>query len=233
MRRSRLSVPDNTGSQFRARSTSPSKRTQRNSTKVRTRSPSPLNVTSGRKSILECSVNPYELMATNGETKDASSIAINGQKIRIKPETDYEDVEIKKPASQIPVKTGHRRKAKSLESETVQFRNDTNKFKSILKKPSSTFNDTENNMIVENTIKSPGFKSGSHFYLPMPNASRKKVQFLVENEFTNQLNNDNKGEELIKNEEQDFIQQKVKLEELTNGKDDGSESPITDDEGKS
>lgn len=230
MRRSRLSVPDNTGSQFRARSTSPSKRTQRSSSKTRTRSPSPLNITLGRKSILECSVNPYELMAKNGE-KDPSSIAINGQKIRVKPDTDYEDVDIsKKSVSQIPVKTHKSRNARrSIESETISNRNDTNKFKSILKKPTPTFNDTDNvGTITETTVKTPSNKSGSHFYLPMPN--RKKVQFLVEHEFNNQIVNDERKEVDV---QQLNGRGEVRFEE-TNGKvHDESESPVTDDEGES
>lgn len=232
MRRSRLSCSDNTGSQFRARSTSPSKSRSQRTSKSRPRSPSPLNLTLGRKSILECHVNPYELMSTGEEEKNNS--AINGQRVKVKPDTEYEDVDItvkKQTISQIPVKLGQHRprsaKRQFNNEREIAARNDTNKFKSILKKPSATFSDTDISAIVESPIKvPPGSKSGSHFYLPMPNASRKKVQFLVENELANQPINDRK--EIKK---QSHVHEEVTFEDPTVRKEqDESELPVTDEE---
>lgn len=168
-------------------------------------------------------------MSANGEGSDKKTESKGRKK---EPEADYEDVDVcvkKQPASQIPVKLNHRSRARrSIERESASIRND-NKFKSILKKPSATFNDTDTaGSVAESAVKTPGTKSGSHFYLPMPNASRKKVQFLVENELANSQPTDN-----AKQEEPDKTQELVKAECLTNGKDDESESLVSDDEGES
>lgn len=196
MRRSRLSCPD-VGSQFRARSTSPGKsrnvdlRSYTSSrSKNRPRSPSPgKSVIPGRRSILECDVNPYELMSTD-EKKDVT--ASSGQKARkARLDAEYEDVDVgtvRKSMSHIPKlqqKTRKLSSAKKIEEKEGSTVKQEAKFKSILKKPNATFGDTDSGASgVDSSSGSASSKSGSHFYLPMPTSSpaRKKVQFLVENE---------------------------------------------------
>ncbi|XP_044253158.1 uncharacterized protein LOC123004106 [Tribolium madens] len=145
----------------------------------------------GRRSILECDINPYELMEA---PRDASITLVNGQRIRVRPPT-AEEVQVKRPAPKVPPKKAPNEK----ESEC-------NRFKSILKKP-TTFSDTDSNS--REHSPSPASRSGSHFYLPMPgNTPRKKVQFLVENELD--LDQNRKDEEEMSNEEgQDNSDQKV------------------------
>lgn len=57
------------------------------------------NSTVGRKSILECDINPYELVSSDEfKPKDKSITLVNGQRIRVRPSTtdkDYEDVQVK------------------------------------------------------------------------------------------------------------------------------------------
>lgn len=158
VRRSRLS--SDSSSQFRARSSSPGKSRKAKS-----------EAAPGRKSILECDINPYELMSA-----DASITLVNGQRIRVRPpstDAEYEDVQVKRPAPKVPPA-----KSKILPNEKES---ESNRFKSILKKPTTTFSDTDSNS--REHSPSPAHKTGSHFYLPMPgNTPRKKVQFLVENE---------------------------------------------------
>ncbi|XP_071057464.1 uncharacterized protein [Onthophagus taurus] len=180
MRRSRMSVSDSSSSQFRARSVSPSK-TKQDGVKNNLRSKSSNSVkfgTVGRKSILECNVNPYELM---GLDQDSSVTMVNGQRIRIKPnkvvENNYEDVEVKKTILKTPMTPN------KVENESDY------RFKSILKKPSTTFSDTDGTSD-QITSSSSSAKSGSNFYLPLPVKAttsnvitpRKKVQFLVQND---------------------------------------------------
>ncbi|RZB39687.1 uncharacterized protein BDFB_008503, partial [Asbolus verrucosus] len=197
MRRSRLSVSENT-SQFRARSISPSKVKSNESrsysaTRVKNPPVDHFSSPSGRRSILECDINPYELMSTEPELKDASITLVNGQRIRVRPpstNSEYEDVQVRRPTAlkRPQVKNKSPQKLNEKESEC-------NRFKSILKKR-TTFSDTDSNS--REHSPSPAQKSGSHFYLPMPsNTPRKKVQFLVENELECQ--------ELINNQEDDKI----------------------------
>lgn len=141
----------------------------------------------------------------------------NGEKEEKKKDLDYEDVDVttKKPISHIPVKQNKRSTRRNNERESVCSKNDQNKFKSILKKPSATFNDTESvGTVIEPSAKTASYKSGSHFYLPMPNANRKKVQFLVENE-------------LSTNQNAPEITEEEKPQPQVNGKDE-NESPTTD-----
>lgn len=223
MRRSRLTVTEKSsmsspGSQFRARSISPHKakpsesrnsprksdNSEKNGQKIK-------YSTVGRRSILECNVNPYELMST-GPDADTSITLVNGQRIRVRPpiniEPDYEDVHVQlktpqpKPEtlsrSQIPIpklqlkltkKNGVAVAPPQLPAQASSPKPNekeasdcgSNRFKSILKKPSATFGDTDSNCVGERS-PSPTLKSGSHFYLPMPTTPRKKVQFLVEKE---------------------------------------------------
>ncbi|XP_008191255.2 uncharacterized protein RhoGEF64C isoform X1 [Tribolium castaneum] len=137
--------------------------------RLASRSASPKGAPRGRRSILECDINPYELMTAESSP---SITLVNGQRIRVRPPTadqEYEDVQVKRPAPKVPPN----KKPNEKESEC-------NRFKSILKKP-TTFSDTDSNS--RERSPSPAHKSGSHFYLPMPgNTPRKKVQFLVENE---------------------------------------------------
>lgn len=67
------------------------------------------------------------------------------------------------------------RSPKPAERESEQ----NSRFKSILKKTSQTFSDSESG---PEKCPSPSPRGGSQFYLPMPNTTRKKVQFLVESE---------------------------------------------------
>lgn len=188
MRRSRLS-PEN-GTQFRIRSTSPVKTTKSEPPRSLSKKSSinqkvPSN---GRKSILECDINPYDLFSVEPETKKDSSITlVGGQRVRIRPpstEQVYEEVKVQPPRqqpSQIPkLKNQPANKPKG-PPKSNEKESESNRFKSILKKP-TTFSDTDSSGGPERS-PSPAHKSGSHFYLPMPmNTPRKKVQFLVENE---------------------------------------------------
>ncbi|KAI4469964.1 rho guanine nucleotide exchange factor at 64c isoform a [Holotrichia oblita] len=175
--------------------------------------------TVGRKSILECNVNPYELMGTD-DPQDASITLVNGQRIRVRPKvqemknSEYEDVQIRRQSSQRHSKSGHNyqqyqmARAKNAQSNTANNKlnpnekesecnnninnaSNSNRFKSILKKPTTTFNDTDLRGGPVERSPSPARKSGSHFYLPLPannSTPRKKVQFLVENELVSREN---------------------------------------------
>lgn len=178
MRRTRLAVQENGSSQYRARSTSPNKARAleaRNHSATRSKgsssTPEKTSVVSpGRRSILECNINPYELLSSNGAAEQDSTVkSLNGQRIRIKAlpiDHDYEDV------SNTPQKVQTAYENKS--PKHSKFKDPENRFKSILKKPSASFSDTDDT----DRSPSPALKSGSQFYLPLP---RKKVQFLVEN----------------------------------------------------
>ncbi|XP_044751987.1 uncharacterized protein LOC123311920 [Coccinella septempunctata] len=186
MRRSRLNSSSEVTSPLRVRSVSPNKRNN-------------VLTSSGRRSILECNINPYELMSTESDqpAQDSSITFVNGQRIRVRPqapEPDYEDVE----ENQSPKKfqPDHQTKnpstftaenaAKSSRSKPNRIAPDpppvsqlgkdqdrNSPFKSILKKSTRS---SDSKMLTY----SGRSKAGSHFYLPMPNSSRKKVQFLVE-----------------------------------------------------
>ncbi|XP_049818854.1 uncharacterized protein LOC109601331 isoform X2 [Aethina tumida] len=124
------------------------------------------------------------------DDKECSITFVNGQRIRVRPSTNeqtYEDVQVKRPTQKSPsVSNQHLRKSisktksplrspKPAERESDQ----NSRFKSILKKTSQTFNDSESG---PEKCPSPSPRGGSQFYLPMPNTTRKKVQFLVESE---------------------------------------------------
>ncbi|CAH0546965.1 unnamed protein product [Brassicogethes aeneus] len=191
MRRSRLSVTESS-SQFRARSISPNKARigdgrSHSATRSKASKDISYNSTFGRRSILECDINPYELMST--DNKESSITFVNGQRIRVRPSTNeetYDDVQIKRSPSKsssgknkkqmhktkIPVST-----LKHIEKEP-EF---NSRFKSILKKPAQTFSDTDSTG--PESCPSPAPRGQSQFYVQMPCTSpRKKVQFLVENE---------------------------------------------------
>lgn len=57
------------------------------------------NSTVGRKSILECNINPYELVSSDDfKPKDKGITLVNGQRIRVRPsfnDKDYEEILIK------------------------------------------------------------------------------------------------------------------------------------------
>lgn len=124
MRRSRLS--ENGGAQFRARSKSPTKayRNGYSTNKLPLGPASPLRpvgpplktesavdgrrltsdckeqTNGGRRSILECDINPYDLMAqeTGEEKKKDSGIAVvGGQRVKVRPsgvDQEYEEVTV-------------------------------------------------------------------------------------------------------------------------------------------
>ncbi|KAB0796076.1 hypothetical protein PPYR_10137 [Photinus pyralis] len=189
MRRSRLSA-DN-GTKFTIRSSSPSPAPSSKTTQV----PKVPTTNGGRKSILECNINPYDLMSADRDSaKDSSITLVGGQRVRIRPpdvEQEYEEIKVQqqpvRQPSQIPKLKTPPSSSNTSKGQTKlkEKESDCNRFKSILKKP-TTFSDTDSSGGPERS-PSPASKSGSHFYLPMPmNTPRKKVQFLVENEFASQ-----------------------------------------------
>lgn len=104
---------------------------------------------------------------------------MGGQRVRVRQlpsDHEYEDIQekVKNPQPSPSPKSNKGSSPRLNEKES-----DANRFKSILKKP-TTFSDTDTNYGTERS-PSPAQRTGSHFYLPMPaNAPRKKVQFLVE-----------------------------------------------------
>ncbi|KAG5893882.1 hypothetical protein JTB14_005338 [Gonioctena quinquepunctata] len=93
MRKSRLSSEST--SQFRARSVSPS---QSRSGEKRTKGDKSdsYNSTLGRRSILECDINPYELVSYDPyNTKESNITMVNGQRIRVRPSQNDEEIEEK------------------------------------------------------------------------------------------------------------------------------------------
>ncbi|KAJ8968829.1 hypothetical protein NQ317_015645 [Molorchus minor] len=113
------------------------------------------NSTFGRRSILECDINPYELMSSGDpSTKDSSITLVNGQRIRVRPsvieQEEYEKVQVKRESttkspsnqnkSNIIIKSPV--SSPSLNEKESDF---SNRFKSILKKPTTTFSDTDSN----------------------------------------------------------------------------------------
>jgi hypothetical protein len=121
-------------------------------------------------------------MSSEPELKDSSITLVNGQRIRVRPpsaDSDYEDVQVRK--SSTPTKVPQVKNKNHSSQKLNEKESESNRFKSILKKRTTTFSDTDSNS--REHSPSPARKSGSHFYLPMPgNTPRKKVQFLVENE---------------------------------------------------
>nr|CAH7718948.1 unnamed protein product [Callosobruchus chinensis] len=190
MRRSRLEGQ----TQHRSRSISPKKANKSKSPKSE-----PYN-TVGRRSILECDINPYELVsADDGPKAKESSIKFVNGRIRVRPslcDLEYEDVQVKSPNQQAPkTKEKHMEHVQSspkkspptpkttpsspkvLDNKEPDF---TSRFKSILKKPSTNYSDTDSDNYGERSLSPPIQKGGSQFYLPLPTV-RKKVQFLMEN----------------------------------------------------
>lgn len=104
MRRSRMAVQDSS-CQFRARSTSPSKgRTAEQSSHGGFRGGETTPNGTGRRSILECDINPYDLMQSDDKPKDANIKLVGGQRVRVRqppPEHEYEDVQVKPKIIQV------------------------------------------------------------------------------------------------------------------------------------
>ncbi|VEN60330.1 unnamed protein product [Callosobruchus maculatus] len=194
MRRSRLEGQ----TQHRSRSISPKKANKSKSPKSE-----PYN-TVGRRSILECDINPYELVSADDgpKAKESSIKFVNGQRIRVRPslcDLEYEDVQVKSPNQQnqqlLKTKEKHTEHVqsspkkspptpKTTPSSPKALSNKdpdlTSRFKSILKKPSTNYSDTDSDNYGERSLSPPIQKGGSQFYLPLPTV-RKKVQFLMEN----------------------------------------------------
>lgn len=123
----------------------------------------------GRRSILECDVNPYELMVANSKNEDEEITMVNGQRIRVQPMQNV----------------ANKLMNNSTISENEYEYNNRYYCKSILKKPAATFVDTDTICDEKNKKTFLNTKSGSHFYLSVNNSPRKKVQFLDENNDTN------------------------------------------------
>ncbi|XP_060520426.1 uncharacterized protein LOC132698404 isoform X2 [Cylas formicarius] len=248
MRRSRLSVPERTGSPYRGRSISPSSRNvaidvkRENGIKKDS-----LNSTVGRRSILECNINPYELMAgdkpqQSNETKSVT--VLNGQRIRVRPtclniHQDYEDVlDSKASAAQYPFPkykpkspvAGLSAKIKPSEEDYERNTIPRNQFKSILKKRSTLHSGTDSATDYEDATPSPSRKSGSQFYIPtpLPMTPRKKVQFLDASESDGSLQSSSSDlEEELKPDTKVVIKNEIEDEEEVF--EDASEEPAPPD----
>lgn len=124
----------------------------------------------GRKSILDCNINPYELIQSSELTISKNYSTIRGEAIDL-PKVDYEPVD--EVRSTIPkVKNKKTKSTKSNENKI-----NSNRFKSILKK-NTTFGDTDLNNCLELST-SPASKSSTNFYFPVSlNVPKKKVQFV-------------------------------------------------------
>ncbi|KAL1517991.1 hypothetical protein ABEB36_001681 [Hypothenemus hampei] len=203
MRRSRLSVPEthSTISPFRDKTSTSSGKRETNQ-KIQSKCVS-YESTLGRKSILECDINPYELMCNDKlvapkeavKTKQVT-LLVGGQRVRMQPTTKnhqhYEDVQVPKNGksstkglitpSKLPRKTPQRSPMKLVSMSEKEYENGiltTNPFKSILKKRGSNYSsDCSPYSDVEEPSNLSG--NGSKFYVPMQISltPRKKVQFL-------------------------------------------------------
>ncbi|CAG9824959.1 unnamed protein product [Phaedon cochleariae] len=93
VRRSRLTgAVENPSSGFRVRSVSP--REARNHGICAGDHQDPYITPIGRRSILECDINPYELVSPDSSTGPQPSITlVNGQRIRVRPSSNDEDFE--------------------------------------------------------------------------------------------------------------------------------------------
>lgn len=213
MRRSRLSVPETkiTVSPFRDRTISPSK-SKDDSRKSQSCSKSKglkqdlsYNSTFGRRSILECDINPYDLMSGDikSDHKSLKSVAlVGGQRVRVRPKLDqqeYEDVAspLKSPSKIPAIKLSPSKQKKSKPTITItNGKSDiptrtsdsiyntltNNTFKSILKKRGTNYSSDSSPYSDAEDMASPlsTKKTGSRFYIPvsLPLTPRKKVQFV-------------------------------------------------------
>lgn len=170
------------------------------------------------------------------QPRDSSITFVNGQRIRIRPpapEPDYEDVEEnpspKKYQTNDSFSFTAANVAKSSRSKPNRVAPDpppispqgkeadrNSPFKSILKKSSRS---SDSKMLTY----SGRSKAGSHFYLPLPNSSRKKVQFLVEHCGNGDEMNEN-GEEISPDyEDQETTMKESSVNEFENGDSSNSE----------
>ncbi|CAG9859199.1 unnamed protein product [Phyllotreta striolata] len=215
VRKSRLSVTENSN-HSRTRSVSPSKSADgdhksKNGTKTKAEKRiESYNLTVGRRSILECDINPYELVSKEKSTsKEAGITFVNGQRIRTRPsikDKDFEDVQLRlsTPTKSIskPSKLGivavnglkslsksantpdasKEKKPSTNEPSKLRTRSDS----SALKAAENELNQKFKSILKKTSERTPSpvherQASGSQFYIPLPN-SKKKVQFLVSND---------------------------------------------------
>ncbi|XP_066142159.1 uncharacterized protein RhoGEF64C [Euwallacea fornicatus] len=188
MRRSRLSVPETTSSvsPFREKTKSASHKKYSNG-----------KVTFGRKSILECDINPYELMANEKQVEASKSKNVDSdQRIKLRKGADaqleYEDVQVPKNCSRHTTKVSAKQASQTKPSKTSKKHSPVrlistpttpdkepdysynaltaSRFKSILKKRGSNYNgDSSPYSDVEEAVSpSSTRKAGSKFYIPVP-----------------------------------------------------------------
>ncbi|XP_076263580.1 rho guanine nucleotide exchange factor at 64C [Rhynchophorus ferrugineus] len=247
MRRSRLSVPETTVtvSPFRdlapspSRSQEPHKKPQSLSRSRGLKLDPSYNSTFGRRSILECNINPYDLMSSDAKSnnlKNSKSVAlVGGQRIRVRPKLDqpeYEDVNTSKssrsstksPPVTTTLSTIREKNQKSSESikytatskeSDSGYNTLTNgRFKSILKKRGSSYNGDLSPYSDAEEIASPTSpkKTGTRFYIPvpLPLTPRKKVQFVDAGKSDTSEDEDRQeGEDLVENDEEDDNQEEL------------------------
>ncbi|XP_057652675.1 uncharacterized protein LOC130891755 [Diorhabda carinulata] len=214
VRKSRLSVKEN-GSSFRTRSVSPNKtsdaenRSRNGKSKAEKRIES-YNLTIGRRSILECDINPYELVSTEtpvSKDTDSSNITlVNGQRIRVRPsviDNEYEDVQLRLSTPTKSTTKSAKLSLKGISKCTSPVLKDKKLSNGIDTAKQRAKSDSQSVKIREKHFKqrfksilkksserspSPTDRRGSQFYIPLP-SSKKKVQFLVSNDSKQDENN--------------------------------------------
>lgn len=230
VRKSRLSVKEKS-SPFRARSVSPSKtsegenKSRKGKSKAEKRIES-YNLTIGRRSILECDINPYELVSLEtpvSKDNDSSNITlVNGQRIRVRPsisDNEYEDVQLRlSTPTKSPTKSA-KLGLKGISKSTSPVLKDMKLTNGIDTTKPRAKSDSQSVKIREKDLKqrfksilkksserspSPTHRKGSQFYIPFPNL-KKKVQFLVSNDSTHEENNEEVMERYETDEDDDNV----------------------------
>ncbi|KAH1003997.1 uncharacterized protein LOC109534518 [Dendroctonus ponderosae] len=168
MRRSRLSVPETTStvSPFRDTTKSPTKNSRDNtkpnnsgSKGKSTKQNTSYNSTFGRRSILECDVNPYELMCNESAAKSKEAkvpkhknvTLVNGQRIRLRSDVDHQDYE----DVQVP-KNGKLPNKAISQFSVAQLSEDNSSGVRLLSTPAKPDKDSDS---AYNTLNSSRFKS--------------------------------------------------------------------------
>ncbi|XP_025836805.1 uncharacterized protein LOC108740489 [Agrilus planipennis] len=210
LRRARTSNSD-PNSTISKRAKSPSKSLRNDTFSLRNQNISKNKYgTAGRKSILECEINPYDLVdgGDEGEVNEKTITFLNGQRIRVRPplpEHDYEDVGSNK--SKEPKKIQEMNELRRNSGSTKQDSQSSSSTLSIVSNGTAqqqqpyitpvsktNGNDTYKSILKKTTFDSDNTnrslahrRSKSNFYLP--NTVRKKVQFMDENEVVKHTDN--------------------------------------------